>query len=170
MRSRASRRMDNRKERAYRLNAKQGGSSESPFFCISGMCSVQLGRTRHIRKKLHFTDECHQMMVLIRKRAHFTDAPPPSLSRHRVFSRKGCVAARGASQFRKFCSRYRVFDRKRCVAGRESCLMSGNLFAIQGFQLKRVCRGKNKKSQENRKRKYQRRRKSKDNPRIRIAF
>ena len=31
-------------------------------------------RTKHtIRKKLHFTDECHQMMVLIRKRAHFTD-------------------------------------------------------------------------------------------------
>ena len=80
------------------------------------MCSVQLGRTRHIRKKLHFTDECHQMMVLIRKRAHFTDNPPPSLSRHRVFSRKGCVAARGTSQFRRVCSRYRVFDRKRCVA------------------------------------------------------
>lgn len=31
-------------------------------------------RTKHtIRKKLHLTDECHQMMVLIRKRAHFTD-------------------------------------------------------------------------------------------------
>jgi len=156
------------------------------------MYSVQLGRTRHIRKKLHFTDECHQMMVLIRKRAHFTDDAtlpfpfrdtgfsaekgvslqggrrnsaeyardtgfltekgvsreekaaqcPEICSRYRVFSSKGCVAARGTSQFRKFCSRYRVFDRKRCVAVRESCPMYGNLFAIQGFQLKRVCRCK----------------------------
>ena len=32
-------------------------------------------RTKHtIRKKLHLTDECHQMMVIIRKRAHFTDS------------------------------------------------------------------------------------------------
>ena len=32
-------------------------------------------RTKHtIRKKLHLTDEYHQMMVLIRKRAHFTDS------------------------------------------------------------------------------------------------
>ena len=31
-------------------------------------------RTKHtIRKKLHLTDECHQMMVLIRKKVHFTD-------------------------------------------------------------------------------------------------
>lgn len=116
------------------------------FLGISGMCSVQLGRTRHIRKKLHFTDECHQMMVLIRKRAHFTDTPPLSLSRHKVFSRKGCVAARGTSQFRRVCSRYRVFDRKRCVAGRESCPMSGNLFAIQGFRPKKVCHGRKSSS------------------------
>ena len=42
--------------------------------------------------------------------------PPLSLSRYKVFSPKGCVAARGTSQFRRVCSRYRVFDRKRCVA------------------------------------------------------
>ena len=35
-------------------------------------------RTKHtIRKKLHLTDECHQMMVLIRKRAHFTEGTLP---------------------------------------------------------------------------------------------
>ena len=42
--------------------------------------------------------------------------PPLSLSRYKVFSPKGCVAARGTSQFRRVCSRYRFFDRKRCVA------------------------------------------------------
>ena len=31
-------------------------------------------KKHNIRKKLHLTDECHQMMVLIRKRAHFTDS------------------------------------------------------------------------------------------------
>ena len=35
-------------------------------------------RTKHtIRKKLHLTDECHQMMALIRKRAHFTEGTLP---------------------------------------------------------------------------------------------
>ena len=44
-------------------------------------------RTKHpIRKKLHLTDECHQMMVLIRKRAHFTDDTLPFPFRDTGFS------------------------------------------------------------------------------------
>ena len=44
-------------------------------------------RTKHtIRKKLHLTDECHQMMVLIRKRAHFTDGTLPFPFRDTRFS------------------------------------------------------------------------------------
>jgi hypothetical protein len=42
--------------------------------------------------------------------------PPLSLSRHKVFSSKGCVATSGTLQFRRACSRYRVLARKRCVA------------------------------------------------------
>ena len=44
-------------------------------------------RTKHtIRKKLHLTDECHQMMVLIRKRAHFTEGTLPFPFRDTRFS------------------------------------------------------------------------------------
>ena len=77
--------------------------------------------------------------------------PPLSLSRHKVFSSKGGVAARGTSQFRKTCSRYRVFDRKRCVAegkatqcpeicSRHKVFSSKGCVAARGTsQFRRVC-------------------------------
>ena len=40
--------------------------------------------------------------------------------------------------------------------------ISQSMLAIQGFRQEKVCRGRNKKGQENRKGKYQRRRKSKE--------
>ena len=44
-------------------------------------------RNKHaIRKKRHFTDEWHQMMVLIRKKVHFTDGTLPFPFRDTRFS------------------------------------------------------------------------------------
>jgi hypothetical protein len=90
------------------------------------------GRTKHtIRKKLHFTDECHQMMVLIRKRAHFTDdATLP-------FRDTGFLAEKGVSR------------KEKQLKVRKSARDTGSS-AQMGVSRQ------NKKGQKNRKRKYNR--------------
>ena len=77
--------------------------------------------------------------------------PPLSLLRHKVFSSKGCVAARGTSIFRRVCSRYRGFDRKRRVAEGKAAQCPGicsryRVFSSKGgvaawgkSQFRRVC-------------------------------
>ena len=102
-------------------------------------------RTKHtIRKKLHFTDECHQMMVLIRKRAHFTDdATLP-------FRDTGFLAETGVSRKEK------QLKVRKSVSDTGSSAQKGvslqgivsiflNLFAIQTFGEKRVCRGRTRR-------------------------
>ena len=54
------------------------------------------GTPHAIRKKFHFTDECHQMMVLIRKRAHFTDDALPFPFRDTGFSAQKGASLQGA--------------------------------------------------------------------------
>ena len=90
-------------------------------------------RTKHpIRKKLHFTDECHQMMVLIRKRAHFTDdATLP-------FRDTGFLAEKGVSRKEKQL-KVRKSARDTGSSAQKGVSLQGfasiflNLFAIQGF-------------------------------------
>ena len=85
-----------------------------------------------IRKKLHFTDECHQMMVLIRKRAHFTDdATLP-------FRDTGFLAEKGVSRKEKQ-HKARKHVRDTGSSAQKGVSLQGfasiflNLFAIQTF-------------------------------------
>ena len=121
-------------------------------------------RTKHtIRKKLHFTDECHQMMVLIRKRAHFTDDATLPFRDTGFLAKKGVSRKEKQLKVRKsardtgssaqkgvslqgiasiFLNLFAIqtFWPKKVCRGRKSSSRCENLFAIQGLQLKRVCR------------------------------
>ena len=123
-------------------------------------------RTKHtIRKKLHFTDECHQMMVLIRKRAHFTDDATLPFRDTGFLAKKGVSRKEKQLKVRKsardtgssaqkgvslqgfasiFLNLFAIqsFWPEKVCHGRKSSSRCENLFAIQGLQLKRVYRCK----------------------------
>ena len=123
-------------------------------------------RTKHtIRKKLHFTDECHQMIVLIRKRAHFTDDATLPFRDTGFLAKKGVSRKEKQLKVRKsardtgssaqkgvslqgfasiFLNLFAIqsFWPEKVCHGRKSSSRCENLFAIQGLQLKRVYRCK----------------------------
>ena len=104
---------------------------------------VQMTKTA-IRKRLHFTDERHDLAAAIRKYGVFADGPAlpvrntgfwarngvsrhgktaqsaKTRSRHRFLGQKWCVAAWESLCFRKTCLRYRLLDGKGCVAAWET--------------------------------------------------
>ena len=93
-----------------------------------------------IRKRLHFTDERHDLVTAIRKYGVFADGPTLS------FRDTGFLAEKGVSlQEKKLNQRKHVRDTgfwaRNGVSLQGKTSVSQNRLAIQTFGRKRVCRG-----------------------------
>ena len=119
---------------------------------------------RSIRKKLHFTDERHDLVTAIRKYGVFADGPALPFHDTGFWARNG-VSLHGKTSVSQNLLAIQTFGRKRVCRGmgkqlnrrkhvRDTGFLAGNgvslqgktsvsqnLLAIQTFERKMVCRG-----------------------------
>ena len=92
-----------------------------------------------IRKRLHFTDERHDLAAAIRKYGVFADGPALPFRDTGFWARNG-VSLQGKTSVSQNLLAIQTFGRKRVCRGIENSSMGENLFAIQVFWPKMMCR------------------------------
>ena len=87
---------------------------------------------RSIRKKLHFTDEWHDLAAAIRKYGVFADGP--ILPFHDTgFWARNCVSLQGKTSVSQNLLAIQTFERKMVCRGKKNSSIGENMFAIQVF-------------------------------------
>ena len=103
---------------------------------------VQMTKTA-IRKRLHFTDERHDLAAAIRKYGVFADGPALPVRNTGFWARNG-VSRHGKASISAKPARDTDFWTENGVSRHGKASVSQNLLAIQTFGRKRVCRGMGK--------------------------
>ena len=98
-----------------------------------------------IRKRLHFTDERHDLVTAIRKYGVFADGPALPFRDTGFWARNG-VSLQGKTSVSQNLLAIQVFWPKMMCRGMGKLLFSQNRLAIQTFGRKKVCRGKKNSS------------------------
>ena len=92
-----------------------------------------------IRKRLHFTDERHDLVTAIRKYGVFADGPALPFRDTGFWARNG-VSLQGKTSVSQNLLAIQTFGREMVCRGIENSSMGENLFAIQVFWPKMMCR------------------------------
>ena len=88
---------------------------------------------RSIRKKLHFTDERHDLVTAIRKYGVFADGPALPFHDTQVFLPEMVYRGKGKPLFPQNLLAIQTFGRKMVCRDKKNSSIGENMFAIQVF-------------------------------------